>query len=88
METDQFKGYRGEALEVLKKFNVRVWSDVEIRSKKGTFSGVILPRSEIADDRHIVLKMHNGYNIGIRAESIEDIRETGYKEAHYKIPES
>jgi glutamyl-tRNA(Gln) amidotransferase subunit D len=88
MESDQFKGYRGEALQVLKKFNVCVWSDVELTSSKGIFTGVILPRSEIADNRHIVLKMHNGYNIGVLAESIMDMRETGYKEAHYRIPES
>jgi len=87
MENDHFKGYRGEARGVLQRFNVKVWSDVEIKSKKGTFKGVILPRSEIADDEHIVLKMHNGYNIGILARSIENIVETGYKEAHYKIPE-
>ncbi|MBA7619364.1 hypothetical protein ES703_26702 [subsurface metagenome] len=88
MKSDFYKGYRSDSREVLKKFNVKVWSDVEIKSSKGTFKGVILPRSEIADDKHIVLKMNNGYNIGILAKSITDIRETGYKEAHYKIPES
>ncbi len=88
MNDDIYKGYRGIAKDILKKFSVKVWSDVEIRSTKGLFKGVILPRSEIADDRHIVLKMHNGYNIGILAKSIEDIKEIGYKEAHYKIPES
>jgi glutamyl-tRNA(Gln) amidotransferase subunit D len=88
MTDDIYTGYRGESKEVLKRFGVRVWSDVEITSVKGTFRGIILPRSEIADDRHIVLKMSSGYNIGILAKSIRDIRESGYKEAHYKIPES
>jgi glutamyl-tRNA(Gln) amidotransferase subunit D len=88
MSGDGFKGYRGPALEVLQRFSVRVWSDVEISGPKGTFRGVVLPRSETADDEHIVLKMHNGYNIGISVRSAEHIRVLGYKEAHYKIPES
>jgi glutamyl-tRNA(Gln) amidotransferase subunit D len=88
MSGDGFKGYRGPALKVLQRFSVRVWSDVEISGPKGTFRGVVLPRSETADDEHIVLKMHNGYNIGISVRSAEHIRVLGYKEAHYKIPES
>jgi glutamyl-tRNA(Gln) amidotransferase subunit D len=88
MQDDVYKGYRGIARDTLAKFGVKVWSEVEIRSSKGLFRGVILPRSEIADDRHIVLKMWNGYNIGVAAEHVEAVRETGYKEAHYKIPES
>jgi glutamyl-tRNA(Gln) amidotransferase subunit D len=85
---DMYKGYRGESREVLMRFGVRVWSDVEVKSTKGSFHGVILPRSEIADDRHIVLKLVNGYNIGVLSKSIREIKETGYREAHYKIPKS
>jgi len=82
------EGYRGEALDLLKEFNVGVWSDVEVSGKKGKFRGVVLPRSEIADDSHIVLKMHNGYNIGISVSSIDGMKVIGRREAHYKIPES
>ncbi len=85
--SDKHKGYRGEALDVLKNFSVGVWSDVEISSSRGEFKGIILPRSETADDRHIVIKLRNGYNIGIAASTISGIREVGIREAHYKIPE-
>ena len=88
MSGDGFKGYRGPAREVLQRFSVRVWSDVEIRVSEGKFRGVVLPRSETADDTHIVLKMNNGYNIGVSVGSVENIRVIGYREAHYKIPES
>jgi glutamyl-tRNA(Gln) amidotransferase subunit D len=87
MSDDTYKGYRGDALETLKKFNVRVWSDAEIVTPEDTFNGIILPRSETADGDHIVIKMITGYNIGIRTSKITDIKELGYKEAHYKIPE-
>ena len=85
--TDHFKGYRGEALIMLKKFNVRVWSEAQIETTRGNFRGKILPRSESDDDCHLVLKLATGYNVGIATHTIKDIKELSYKEAHYKIPE-
>ena len=84
---DIFKGYKGEAVEILKKFNIRVWSDTIIKTSRGDFSGIILPRSENDDDKHIVLKLVTGYNVGIDVGTITNMKEIGYKEAHYKIPE-
>jgi len=85
--TDNFRGYRGEALEKLKAFDAQVWSDVEIRTDRGSFTGIVLPRSETADPLHIVLKLGSGYNIGIAARAVQTITIHGRKEAHYKIPE-
>ena len=84
---DIFKGYRGDALALLKAQGVRVWSDADVETTRGTFTGIILPRSETADDKHIVLKLRNGYNVGITVNTVTGIKEIGYKEAHYKIPE-
>jgi len=50
-------GYRGAGLALLEKHKVDVWSEVEARTGKGSFHGLILPRSETSDDRHIVLKL-------------------------------
>ena len=66
--SDIYKGYRGEALSLLKAQGVRVWSDAEVSTTRGNFTGIILPRSETADDKHIVLKLRNGYNVGITVE--------------------
>lgn len=84
---DIFKGYKGRALEVLKSFQARVWGDTTVETTRGTFQGIILPRSENDDDKHIVIKLITGYNVGIDVDTILDMKETGYKEAHYKIPE-
>jgi glutamyl-tRNA(Gln) amidotransferase subunit D len=84
---DNYRGYRGEALDTLKTYNAQVWSDVEIKTPDGTFTGIVLPRSETADPLHIVLKLRSGYNIGVAAKSIAAITVTGRKEANYKIPE-
>ncbi|MBN2601779.1 MAG: Glu-tRNA(Gln) amidotransferase subunit GatD [Candidatus Marinimicrobia bacterium] len=85
--SDNFKGYRDPALQVLKDNQVQVWSDVELETEQGGFKGIILPRSETSDAKHIVLKLRNGYNVGINVNTIQSIRETARKEAHYKIPE-
>ena len=87
MSEDIFQGYKGEALELLKKFNVRVWGQVEVKTTRGTFNGTVLPRSENDDAKHIVVKIITGYNIGIDTDTITDMKETGYKKAVYKIPE-
>lgn len=87
MADDAYKGYKGIALSTLKNFNAMIWSDVEVKTEDGKFTGIILPRSETADEFHIVLKLRTGYNIGLAAQKIQDIKITGRKEAHYKIPE-
>ncbi len=87
MSEDFFQGYKGEALKILKNFNVRVWGQATIETSRGNFVGTVLPRSENDDDRHIVLKIPTGYNVGIDVANIIAMKETGYKKANYKIPE-
>jgi glutamyl-tRNA(Gln) amidotransferase subunit D len=86
-DKDAYKGYRDPALGVLKDNGVSVWSDVEVTTKEGRYAGIILPRSETADPDHVVLKLANGYNIGLTAGTIISIQERGRREAHYQIPE-
>jgi glutamyl-tRNA(Gln) amidotransferase subunit D len=87
MNDDIFQGYKGKALEILKKFRARVWGKSKIDTTRGLFEGTILPRSENDDDKHIVLKIPSGYNIGINIDTIKNIEELGFKKAKYKIPE-
>lgn len=86
-DKDTYKGYRGAALDAMKKFGIRVWSDAVLTTEDASFEGIVLPRSETADGDHIVIKMITGYNVGLRVDRIIDAKEIGYKEAHYKIPE-
>lgn len=87
MTDDIFQGYKGDALDILKKFQVRVWGQAEVETSRGNFVGTILPRAENDDDQHIVMKIPTGYNIGIDVQTILKMKETGYKKANYKIPE-
>ena len=84
---DRFKGYRGVGRAALDRCGTGVWDEVEATTRNGMFRGLILPRSETADDHHLVLKLETGYNVGLEAESILELKVVGRREGHYKIPE-
>jgi glutamyl-tRNA(Gln) amidotransferase subunit D len=85
---DPLKGYKGRARARLEAWGARVWSDVRATNDAGSvFEGVVLPRSETLDDEHVVLKLKNGYNVGLHVDRITTLEEVGYKEAVYKIPD-
>jgi glutamyl-tRNA(Gln) amidotransferase subunit D len=81
------RGYRGPALEVMRRWGITVWCELVAETTRGRFQGLLLPRSETADDRHLVVKLESGYNIGLRHDTILTLERTGYREAHYQIPE-
>jgi glutamyl-tRNA(Gln) amidotransferase subunit D len=80
-------GYRGPVLEVMQRFGITVWCELRAETTRGRFEGLVLPRSETSDELHLVLKLDSGYNIGIRHDTILSLEKTGYREAHYQIPE-
>ncbi|MCB2211699.1 Glu-tRNA(Gln) amidotransferase subunit GatD [bacterium] len=85
---EDYKGYRGYSRAVLEATGARVWCEVKATTDQGDFVGILLPRSETADDKHLVMKLtYNGYNVGIKSESIQHIEVLGYRKANYKIPE-
>ena len=87
MDNEIFQGYKGKALELLKKYKVRVWGLAEIETTRGKFEGTILPRSENDDNEHIVVIIITGYNIGIDVSTVKSMKETDFKKANYAIPE-
>jgi glutamyl-tRNA(Gln) amidotransferase subunit D len=87
-ERDDLRGYKGRSRARLAEWGVRVWSDVRLVNDAGSvFEGVILPRSESFDDLHVVIKLKNGYNVGVHVDRVRSVTELGYKEAVYRIPE-
>jgi len=84
------EGYHGEILNHLRKAGAQVGSLIRITSKTGeVFEGYLIPRSEYSDRHHILLKMRNGYNIGIHHERAEKIEVIGRGEKpHFTKPHS
>lgn len=68
----EFRGYTGKSLEFLKNNRITVGDNVKILADL-TYVGIIMPRYEHSDDKHIVLKLKSGYNIGLEIEKIEKI---------------
>jgi glutamyl-tRNA(Gln) amidotransferase subunit D len=68
----EYTGYVGQSLEFLKSNNIVVGDSVKILSDL-TYSGIVMPRYEHSDDKHIVLKLNSGYNVGLEIEKIEKI---------------
>jgi glutamyl-tRNA(Gln) amidotransferase subunit D len=62
----ELSGYKGEALEILRKANLQIGDRIRVTRKGEVLDGILMPRYELADERHIVIKLRNGYNIGIR----------------------
>jgi glutamyl-tRNA(Gln) amidotransferase subunit D len=73
-------GYRGEALKFLQRANVNVEDLVRITKDGKTYEGILIPRSEYGDDKHILIKLKTGYNIGIRLSSTTEIQKLGVGE--------
>ena len=85
--SDSLKGYKEKAREYLEKNNIQIWDIVELKTKKTTLQGIILPRNEYSAPNFIEIKLKNNYNVGININDVVEIKKTGKKEAIYKIPE-
>jgi glutamyl-tRNA(Gln) amidotransferase subunit D (EC 6.3.5.7) len=68
----EYTGYNGNSLQFLKTNKILVGDYVKILADI-TYSGIVMPRYEHSDDKHIVLKLKSGYNIGLEIEKIEKI---------------
>ena len=76
----EYAGYKGHSLKLLEDSKVKVGDMVQITTKKtgssvffDNYAGIIMPRYENGDDKHVVLKVDSGYNIAIELSRITDI---------------
>ena len=68
----EYTGYEGKSLEFLKINKISIGDSVKILADI-TYSGIVMPRYEHSDDKHIVLKLKSGYNIGLEISKIDKI---------------
>jgi glutamyl-tRNA(Gln) amidotransferase subunit D len=63
-------GYHGLVLEKLSASSSRVGDTIKVISNGKEFTGILMPRSQIGSDPdHVVIKLENGYNVGVRLDS-------------------
>jgi glutamyl-tRNA(Gln) amidotransferase subunit D len=65
MNNKEFSGYKGETLASITKAGAEVGDMIRVTRRSEVYEGILIPRSEYGDETHIVVKLKNGYNIGI-----------------------
>ncbi|MGC9072439.1 MAG: Glu-tRNA(Gln) amidotransferase subunit GatD [Acidilobus sp.] len=72
---EEYFGYRGNVAERLLKLGARPGDQIEVRRDDGsTFRGTLMPKDEFSSEDVVVIKLENGYNVGIRLGPHSDLR--------------
>ncbi|MGC9205016.1 MAG: Glu-tRNA(Gln) amidotransferase subunit GatD, partial [Candidatus Micrarchaeia archaeon] len=58
--------YSKEIEELLAKKSISIGDKVKVNSNRSEFTGRLMPRPEIGDNSILVIKLDNGYNIGMK----------------------
>ena len=75
--SEEFTGYRGHALKLLKNVRAEIGDVVRVTREGESWEGILIPRSEIGDEYHIVIKMKSGYNVGVRIDESAQVEKVG-----------
>ncbi|HRU81550.1 MAG TPA: hypothetical protein P5168_03255, partial [Candidatus Methanomethylicus sp.] len=69
-DAQQVSGYRGRVLELIRSQGLQAGDRVLARNARISVEGVLMPRSELEDDLHIIIKLKDGYNLGLSIEGL------------------
>ncbi len=75
--SEEFPGYRGQALKLLKSVGAEIGDVIRVTKEGESWEGILIPRSEIGDEYHVVVKMKSGYNVGVRIDHSTQIEKVG-----------
>jgi glutamyl-tRNA(Gln) amidotransferase subunit D len=74
---EELLGYKGEALEAIKRAEAEIGDIIRVTKNAEVYEGILIPRSEYDDEKHLVIKLKSGYNIGIRITPTTKIQKIG-----------
>ena len=80
MSGEALHGYRGRPREALKEAGVGIGDLVRVEAGGRRYEGILMPRLESADDRHLVIKLGSGYNIGVAFDDSSRVERLGSAE--------
>ncbi|KPV64529.1 MAG: Glutamyl-tRNA(Gln) amidotransferase subunit D [Candidatus Bathyarchaeota archaeon BA2] len=75
--SEEFLGYKGKALQILKGIGAEIGDVIRITKDGETYEGILIPRSEYGDDKHVVIKLKSGYNVGVSITPTTQIEKVG-----------
>ncbi|MEM2204928.1 MAG: Glu-tRNA(Gln) amidotransferase subunit GatD [Candidatus Hadarchaeales archaeon] len=79
-------GYSGELAKLLSELSIKVGDLVRVESGERVYEGILMPRTELGDPTCLVLKLPNGYNIGVRIGKETRITKLGEGEGWKGLP--
>lgn len=79
--------YSKKIQDKLKLLGVEVGDAVKVRRGEEVYEGILMPKSELGDPDTIVIKLQNGYSIGLRFEGLEIEKVGKHKEIAFKSSE-
>ncbi len=84
----QLSGYKGLARRILESIGAEIGDRVRITRAGFVYEGILMPRSEYGDDKHVLIKLDNGYNVGVRVDEKTSVEVVGKgAKPSYKIEE-
>ena len=74
-------GYKGSSGKFLDSTGISIGDIIKITTKNGTsYKGILLDRAEDPDDKHLVIKLESGYNVGVDVfDAVTELIEKGDK---------
>ncbi|MBI4177512.1 MAG: Glu-tRNA(Gln) amidotransferase subunit GatD [Candidatus Aenigmarchaeota archaeon] len=72
--------------KMMKKKKVEAGDDVRVTKEKNSYTGTVMPKSESSDANILLIKLENGYNIGLDYNSKTRIEKLGTKSRLEKFP--
>lgn len=65
--------YSKNILRILKIKKINIGDRIEVISKNRKIQGILMPRPDISDSDCLIIKLNDGYNIGVGIKSIDNI---------------
>ncbi len=73
IKLSKLSGYKDKSLKLLSNAGIKIGDFIKINTKTTEYLGNLLPRYEYSNENYIVIKLTNGYNIGIDSKRITNI---------------
>jgi glutamyl-tRNA(Gln) amidotransferase subunit D len=62
---------------LLKKKGIKVGNKVKVVKDNTTYEGILMPRIETGDPNSLIVKLDNGYNVGLEFDEKVEIEKLG-----------
>ena len=80
MGEDSLQGYRGRLKTTLGDIGAGIGDQIKVESGGAEYEGSLMPRLKSDDEHHVVLKLRNGYNLGVTFDASTKIERLGEAE--------